>query len=131
MILSPLPYPLRLSPGDLRVLPLDRLAREIRVSRAFLALCRTAGCPMEGDAAAAGQVLVWLFERYEDVRAVAGLKPLASVEGLPAQAMARLRMANALVTLLEHGRTRASDWRQKRQLRRALEQVERLADSAP
>lgn len=85
---------------------------------------------MEEAGAAAGRVLLWLFEHYEDVRAVAGLKPLVCVEDLPAPVMARLRMANALVTLLEHGRTRATDWRQKRHLRRALEQVERLADSA-
>lgn len=85
---------------------------------------------MEEGGAAAGRVLVWLFEHYEVVRATAGMKPLASIDGLPAAATARLRMANALVTLLEHGRTRATDWRQKRQLRRALEQVERLADSA-
>jgi hypothetical protein len=128
VIISQFPYPLRFSPSDLVVRPLEELAKEMRVSRAFLRLCVVAGCPVSEGGASAGQVLIWLFEHYADFRAIAGLKPLAPVEDLPVAAMAHLRMSNALITLLEFGRTRATRWRQKRQLRLALEHVDRLAD---
>jgi hypothetical protein len=39
-------------------------------------------------------------------------------------------MANGLVTLLEFARSRATDWRQKRQLRQTLERANHLADRA-
>jgi hypothetical protein len=39
-------------------------------------------------------------------------------------------MANALVTLLEFARSRATNWRQKKQLRQALERANHLADRA-
>lgn len=100
----------------------------MRVSRALLRLCAVAGCPARlGEMSAAG-VLLWLFEHYEDLRAVAGLRPLVAIQGLTADTTARLRMANALATLLEYSRARASGWRQKRHLRLALEKVECLVD---
>lgn len=102
----------------------------MQVSRAFLRLCVTEGCPQTGGELSAAQFLRWLFDHYEKVRTAGGLKALAAVEGLSAQVTAKLRMTNALVTLLEFARTRASDWRQKRQLRLALERVSVFCDQA-
>ena len=130
MITSRFPYPFHFSADDLTVLPLEELANSMRVSRAFIRLCVKAGAPWTESGTNAARLLVWLFDHYEAVRAIAGLKSLASVDELPTDAVVRLRMANALVTLLEFGRSRATNWRQKKQLRRALERVNRLADCA-
>ena len=100
----------------------------MRVSRGFIRLCFDAGCPNVQGAISAGYLLLWLFDNYEAVRDIAGLRLLAPVENLVPAMIARLRMANALVTLFEHARTRTTDWRQKRQFRVALEQVDRAAD---
>jgi hypothetical protein len=102
----------------------------MRVSHAFLRLCQDAGCPIANDRASASQVLLWLFDHYEQVRVLAGFAPLAQVEGLRAETMSRLRMANAAITLLEFSRTRATNWQQKRVLRIALEKVNVLGDGA-
>jgi len=56
----------------------------------------------------ASEVLFWLFDHYEEVRASAGLKPLAANESLTPGMTAKLRMRDALVTLPEFGRTRAA-----------------------
>jgi hypothetical protein len=125
-----LPYPLNFSTQDLCVRDLDELASQMRVSRAFIRVCVVAGCPHVQERLSAAELLRWLFDHFEEVRAVAGLRPLAELGDLAPQTLARLRMANALVTLLEFSRSRATHWRKKRQLREALEQVERLADSA-
>ena len=100
----------------------------MRISRGFIRLCFDAGCPNVQGAISAGDLLLWLFQNYEAVRDVAGLRPLAPVENLEPATIARLRMANALITLFEHARTRTTDWRKKRELRLALEQVDRAAD---
>ena len=76
------------------------------------------------------RLLIWSFDHYEEVRAIAGLKPLASLDGLRTDTVVRLRMANALVTILEFARSRATNWRQKKQLRQALERVNHLVDRA-
>lgn len=123
-----LPYPLRFSQADSQPLALEALATQMRVSRGFIRLCFDAGCPNVQGAISAGNLLLWLFENYEGVRAIAGLRPLAPVENLEPATIARLRRANALITLFEHARTRTTDWRKKRQLRLALEQVDRAAD---
>lgn len=100
----------------------------MRVSPAFIRLCLVAGCPNDRGMTCAVDLLRWLCGHYDQVRAIAGLRTLASVEGLDPAVTKRLRMANALTTLLEYARTRATDWRKKRELRKALEQVDRLAD---
>jgi hypothetical protein len=127
---NPLPYPLCFTPQDRTIRPLDELAKHMRVSRAFLQLCVIAGCPLDDGGLSPGNLFVWLFERYEDVRAIAGLQPLAGFENLSQPVTSRLRMANALLTLLEFARMRATDWRQKRHLRLALEKVSLLCDQA-
>ena len=130
MFTRKLSYPLEFSQQDKAVKRLEDLANQMRVSRSFLRICLDAGCPLAASAMSAERVLLWLFDHYEQVRALAGLRVLVPVDELPPAIAARLRMANALVTLLEHARTRATNWKQKRQLRQALEQVDRLADRA-
>jgi len=128
VIVSRLPYPLTFSTRDLAPRPIEELANHMRLSRAFLRLCESAGAPFAGGHSSPAKVLLWLFDHYEDVRAVAGLRELAAVEGLSEAATARLRMANALATILEFSRSRATNWMQKRQLRRALEKIAALGD---
>jgi len=130
VIISRFPYPFHFAEDDLTVLPIAELANRMRVSRAFVRLCIVTGCPWTESGTSAARLLVWLFDHYEAVRAIAGLKSLASVDDLPTDAVVRLRMANALVTLLEFARSRATNWRQKKQLREALERVNQLADRA-
>jgi hypothetical protein len=102
----------------------------MRVSRAFLRLCETLGCSIPQGGTSAGRVLLWLFDHYEAVRVAAGFAPLAPVEGTDSKVMARLRMANSTMTLLQFSRTRATNWRQKRALRLALEKIDLLGDRA-
>jgi hypothetical protein len=127
----PQPYPFRFSEHDYRPLTPNALAMQMRLSRGFIQLCFDAGCPRDrrNDSISGVGLLHWLFDYYEEVRALAGMRPLAPVSGLKPHTLERLRMANAITTLLEYARTRATDWRQKRQLRQALEEVDRLADS--
>jgi hypothetical protein len=130
VIVSRFPYPFHFTTEDMSILPVGDLANNMRVSRAFVRLCVVAGCPWTESGTSAARLLVWLFDHYEQVRAIAGLQTLASVDGLPTNVVVRLRMANALVTLLEFTRSRATNWRQKKQLRKALERVHQLADRA-
>lgn len=124
-------YPFPFSADDHVVRNLSDLATELRVSQSFVRLCFDAGCPQAGKHASVASVLVWLFEHYEDLRALAGLCALAPVDGLPADTVSRLRMANALLTILEYTRSRTSDWRQKRRMRLAAEEMNRLVDRLP
>lgn len=128
MLFRVFPYPLSLSDRELVLRPLDDLASEMRVSRSFLELCFDAGCPRYGAKMSVAGVLVWLFEHYEEVRALAGLPPGKPMPSTPAMTVLRWRMLNAVMTLLEYGRSRASNWRQKRMLREALERVVRLSE---
>jgi hypothetical protein len=102
----------------------------MRVSPAFLHLCVALGCPFQGEKLRIAYVVGWLSKHYEDFRAAAGLPALASLEGMSVPAASRLRVANAVITLLQYGKSRASDWRQKRQLRWAIEAIERSTDRA-
>lgn len=128
MTILHVPYPLRFSSEDSQPLPPESLATQMRISRSFIRLCFDAGCPNAQGAISAGDLLLWLFQNYEAVRDLAGLRPLTPVENLESATIARLRRANALITLFEHARTRTTDWRKKRELRLALEQVDRAMD---
>lgn len=131
MPLSLFPYPLRFTSREYVPRPLEGLAIEMRVSRGFLRLCVEVGCPQKDGAMSVADTLVWLFENYEKVRSLAGFRPLAPIAMQDAPVALRLRMANGVITLLEYGRSRASNWRQKRLLRQAAEFVDRLADRLP
>ena len=123
-----LPYPLFFDGDPVRPLSLDALAIQLKVSSGFVRACFEAGCPNAGGVATAADLLHWLSEHYEQFRRLVGLHALASVEGLKPEIANQLRMANALATLLEYARTRATDWRKKRMLRQAWEEVDRFAD---
>jgi hypothetical protein len=108
----------------------EQLPLQMRVSRAFVRLCLDAGCPTRNGLLSAAELMSWLFDHFEEVRALAGLPPVPSVEDLTIEATQRLRLANALFTLLEYSRSRATCWKKKRQFRLALETVERSLDRA-
>jgi hypothetical protein len=101
---------------------------QLRVSSGFIRACFDAGCPNAGGVASAADLLRWLCQHYDKFRALVGLRPLAPVDGLKPDTVEQLRLANAVATLLEYARTRATDWRKKRDLRKAWEQVDRFAD---
>ena len=122
------PYNPNFTKDDSRMLSPFALALQMRVSPAFIRICFDAGCPQESGRTSAATLLHWLFEHYPAVRTIAGLRPLVPVEGLNPETALRIRMGNAIMTLLEYSRTRASDWRQKRALRIACEHVDRLLD---
>jgi hypothetical protein len=119
------PFILPFHADDLRLLPLDEVSVQLRVSRAFVQLCIDAGCRTRANLLSAAELLHWLFENYARVRELAGFPEFASVDGISAEARTRLKMANALFTLLEYGASRASDFQQKRQLRIIRAQIER------
>ena len=127
-----LPYPLSLDGDPARPLTADALAMQLRVSSGFIRACFDAGCPNAGGLASAAGLLRWLCQHYEKFRALVGLRALAPLDGLGLKpgTVKQLRRANALATLLEYARTRATDWRKKRQLRKAWEEVDRFADRA-
>jgi hypothetical protein len=127
---SQFPYQFRFSNDELQPLAPELLAGQMCVSRGFIQLCFDTGCPNGGHATSAANLLNWLSDHYEDVRALAGLRVLAPIADLQSSTVKWLRMANALTTLLEYGRTRATDWRQKRHFRAVLEQLDRMADRA-
>jgi hypothetical protein len=123
---APLPF----ARADLQLLPVEELSRQLRVSRAFVRLCLTAGCPSRHGRLSAADLLHWLFAHYDAVRALAGMSELGEVENVDPMLEHRLRMANAVITLLEFGESRASGLAAKRALRRARRGVERAIDAA-
>ena len=76
-------------------------------------------------------LLEWLFENHETLRAAAGLSPLAPIEGVGTETHARLRMGNAVLTLLEFGESRSSRPGEKRHLRNVQRGIERVLDQSP
>ena len=105
---------------DLQPLPIEDVTLRLRVSHAFTQVCLDCGCPLRANRISAAELLHWLFENYERVRSLAGLKPRDPVGELASAPRARIRMANAIFTLLEFGNSRATNPRQKRDLRAAL-----------
>jgi len=123
---SPLPF----HDDDLKLLSVEAVSTQLRASRAFVRLCLSAGCPTRAGKLSAAELLHWLFQKYEDVRELAGFHHLAPVEGLPPAVMRRITMANALFTLLEFGESRASNLLEKALLRRTRKRVEQALDRA-
>ena len=108
--------PLAYHQTDLELLSIEAVSDQLRVSRAFVRLCVDSGCPTRKEKLSAAELLQWLFIHYARVRERAGFSELLEVDGLPAESAERVRMANALFTLLEYGESRASDPDVKRQL---------------
>jgi hypothetical protein len=124
--ISPLPF----HADDLELLSLEELSLQLRVSRAFIRACLDAGCPTRAGRLSAAELLHWLFEHYGDVRALVGLREFAGVEGVPAATASRLKMGNALLTLLEFAESRASQKEAKAHLRGVQWTVERALERA-
>jgi hypothetical protein len=110
--------------ADLELASPRVVADRLRVSYAFVQLCIDVGCPTRRGRLSAAEVIHWLFENYERVREVAGLSPMGSIEGVSPRAKSRLQMANAVITLVEYGQSRASDAAQKTELEEVKRTVE-------
>jgi hypothetical protein len=123
---SPIPF----ERDDLELLTVEAVSLQLRVSRAFVRLCLSAGCPMRGSRLSAAELLHWLFEHYGEVRALAGFKPFAEVAGVAPDVELRLKMANALFTLLDFSESRATDPEAKREVRRVRDVVEKSIERA-
>jgi hypothetical protein len=123
-------FPLPFHRKDLQLLTVEQVSAQLRASRAFIRMCVDAGCATRKGKLSAASVLRWLFEHYNQVRELAGFPTLASVEGIAAEVAARLKMGNAVITLLEFSESRASDPEEKWQLRVIRRGVERSLDRA-
>ena len=106
-------------------LGIEALSQRARLSRAFVRLCIQTGCPTVDGRLSEAALINWLTSNYAKVRAAAGLRRLASVEGVRAQARRDLKLANTMITLLEFGESRSSSLAEKAQIRRVLNMVER------
>jgi hypothetical protein len=117
--------PLRYSAEDHRFRTVDDLSRHARLSCAFIRLCIEAGCPLYGGRLTHAILLNWLTRHYTAVRVLAGLRPLAPIDGVPPNVQRDLRLANTMITLLEFAESRCSERGEKAQLRRMQRLVER------
>ena len=121
---QPPPQAIPFEEDDLKLLAPRAVADRLRVSHSFVQLCIDVGCPTRRHLLSAAELVHWLFENYERVRETAGLKPIGSVEGVTPGAAARLKMANAVITLVEYGQSRASSAEQKSELEEVKRTVE-------
>ena len=117
--------PLRYSAEDHRFRTVDDLSRHARLSCAFIRICIDAGCPLYGGRLTHAILLNWLTRHYTAVRVLAGLRPLAPIDGVPPNVQRDLRLANTMITLLEFAESRCSNRSEKAQLRRMQRLVER------
>ena len=115
---------------DLQLLEVEPLSEQMRVSRAFVRLCLDAGCPTRCGKASAAEVMNWLFGHYAEVRVLAGLPPIVDVENLPDAVTRRLKMANALFTIVEFSEMRCSDLEQKESLHDLARSIEHALERA-
>jgi hypothetical protein len=123
-------YPLQFDRADLEPMRVEELSVHMRVSRAFIRQCLDSGCPTQQGRISAARLMRWLFENYQVVRLLAGLKPLVSIEGVFGKAAAKLKMGNALITLFEFSERRSSVRDEKRRLRDLRLHVEQALDRA-
>jgi hypothetical protein len=119
---------LRYRDEDRIPLDVEELSREGHISCAFIRLCIDAGCPLSNRRLSLVGLLEWLFDHYAVVRELAGLTPLADVNGVPEGTNTQLRMGNGMITLLEFSEIRASRTEDKLQLRTVRHCVERALD---
>ena len=117
--------PLRYSAEDHRFRTVDDLSRHARLSCAFIRICIDAGCPLYGGRLTHAILLNWLTRHYTAVRVLAGLRPLAPIDGVPPNVQRDMRLANTMITVLEFAESRCSDRCEKAQLRRMQRLVER------
>ena len=123
---SPLPF----QRADLELLTIEALSEQLRVSRAFVRVCIACGCPTRRGRLSAAELLEWLFQNFAAVRAASGLRALPELDGVEAAVCHRLRLGDAVITLLEFGESRATEADAKRELRRVRLEVEQALDRA-
>jgi hypothetical protein len=123
-------FPLQFHDRDYQPLSVEAVSAQLRVSRAFTRVCIAAGCPTRIGKVSAAELLHWLFEHYNLAREVCGFRRLAPVDGVAPEVAQRLKMGNAVMTLLEFGESRASGADEKRELRRVRSFVEQTLDRA-
>jgi hypothetical protein len=114
----------------LELLTVEALSEQLRVSRAFVRVCLACGCPTRRGRLSAAELLEWLFQNFAAVRAASGLRALPELDGVEAAACHRIRLGDAVITLLEFGESRATDADAKRELHRVRLGVERALDRA-
>jgi hypothetical protein len=121
---------LRYREEDLRLVSLSELSVRARISQAFVRLCIDCGCATGQGLLSQAMLLDWLFDHYADVRHASGLVPFAPVEGVSDELQPKLRMANAILTILEFGESRASNPEEKQQLRWIRRTIDAALDRA-
>jgi hypothetical protein len=121
---------LRYREEDLRLVSLSELSVRARISQAFVRLCVSCGCATEQGLLSQARLLDWLFDNYADVRHASGLVPFASVEGVSDELQPKLRMANAILTILEFGESRSSNPEEKQQLQWIRRTIDASLDRA-
>ena len=121
---------LRYREEDLRLVSVGELSVRARISQAFIRLCLGCGCATEHGLLSQAMLLDWLFDHYADVRDASGLVPFAPVEGVAGELQPKLRMANAILTILEFSESRSSDPEEKEQLRWIRRTIDASLDRA-
>ncbi len=101
---------------DRELFPIPELSRRARVSQAFVRHCIDLGCPAPEHRLSQEILLNWLVIHYPLVRERAGLPELASIDGVAGPSLSRLKLANAVVTLLDYSASRSSDCEEKKQI---------------
>lgn len=119
---------LRFRDEDRELFPIPELSRRARVSQGFVRHCIDLGCPAPEQRLSQEILLNWLVMNYTRVRAGAGLPELASIEGVTGRALSRLRLANAVVTLLDYSESRSSAPDEKQQIKGMRVMVERALE---
>ena len=121
---------LRYREEDRHLLSISELSQRARISQSFIHLCLANGCPTTDGLLSQAGLLDWLFEHYTVVRAAAGFSDMASLDGLPDDLQSKMRMANAILTLLEYSESRTSSLSEKRQLAWIRKTIEASLDRA-
>jgi hypothetical protein len=117
--------PLHYTAEDHRLRTVEQLSVHARLSCAFIRLCIEAGCPVYNKRLSHAILLNWLTIHHGAVRAMAGLRPLAPIDGVPPKVQRELRLANTMLTLLDFAESRCSNQSEKAHLRRMHSLVER------
>ena len=123
-------HPLRYREEDLRLVSVVELSVRARISQAFIRLCIDCGCATEQGLLSQAKLLDWLFDHYAAVRHASGLVPFAALEGVAEELQRKLRMANAILTILEYSESRSSNPEEKQQLQWIRRTIDASLDRA-
>ncbi|MDB6173812.1 MAG: hypothetical protein JWL59_3123 [Chthoniobacteraceae bacterium] len=112
-------------PDDDRPFSIEALSHYARISQAILRLCIANGCPSPNSKLSQNAFIEWLCHNYPEVRAIAGLPALASLDGTKGSVRQTLQLSNTMLTLLEFGESRSSSLSEKAHIRTLVEYVQR------